>query len=164
MPSMYDLVLATSAFGLGVDIPDVRAVVHACLPETVDRYYQEVGRGGRDGRPSLAFLASAPRDHDVADGLNRDRVITVEKGLDRWARMAATATRLDAVRLIVDLDVRPANVVHRGDENRRWNLRTLTLMQRAGLVVLYATQRREKSPRAAADEKDAQLMVRLLGR
>ena len=41
---------------------DVRSVVHACLPETVDRYYQEVGRGGRDGRPSIAYLATAPAD------------------------------------------------------------------------------------------------------
>ncbi|MGY1834366.1 protein DpdF [Blastococcus sp. SYSU DS0510] len=162
VPSTCDLVLATSAFGLGVDIPDVRAVIHACLPETVDRYYQEVGRGGRDGRPSLAFLASAPKDRDVAEGLNRDRVITVEKGLDRWARMAATATRMDATHLVVDLDVRPANVVHQGDENRRWNLRTLTLMQRAGLVVLYATECKQDGLSQPADQEKAELMVRLL--
>ncbi len=162
VPSTYDLVLATSAFGLGVDIPDVRAVVHACVPETVDRYYQEVGRGGRDGRPSLAFLASAPRDHDVAEGLNRDRVITVEKGLGRWSRMASTAVSLDATRLKVDLDSRPPNVVHRGDENRRWNLRTLTLMQRAGLVLLYATEFEGRDRDAGDDEDGAHLVVQLL--
>jgi ATP-dependent DNA helicase RecQ len=152
VPSNYDLVLATSAFGLGVDIPNVRAVLHACLPETVDRYYQEVGRGGRDGRPSLAFLVSAPEDHDVAAALNRDRVITIDKGLHRWERMATTATSLDPTHLRVDLDVKPANVVHVGDENRRWNLRTLTLMQRAGLVVLHTPEFQSDVEGAAAEE------------
>ena len=55
--SQYDIVIATSAFGLGIDYPGIRSVVHACLPETVDRWYQEVGRGGRDGDASVALLA-----------------------------------------------------------------------------------------------------------
>ena len=68
IPTRYDIVVGTSAFGLGVDMPDVRSVVHACVPETLDRFYQEVGRGGRDGRPSIACLASAPGDYAVAGG------------------------------------------------------------------------------------------------
>ncbi|GAA3070371.1 RecQ family ATP-dependent DNA helicase [Pseudonocardia yunnanensis] len=56
-----DVVVATSAFGLGIDKPDIRTVVHAGVPSSIDDYYQEIGRAGRDGEPAAAVLVHDPR-------------------------------------------------------------------------------------------------------
>ena len=57
-----DVIAATNAFGMGVDKADIRFVVHAELPGSVEAYYQEVGRAGRDGLPARCTLLFAPAD------------------------------------------------------------------------------------------------------
>ena len=90
-------VVATNAFGLGVDKPDVRAVVHLQMPASLEAYVQEVGRGGRDGQPCRCVLLQAPNDEQVHraliersfpdDAMARRLVAAAEQGRLRVTRI-----------------------------------------------------------------------------
>lgn len=140
-----DLVVATSAFGLGIDYPHVRAVVHACVPETFDRFYQEVGRGGRDGCASISMVIPANSDFDTAKGLNEETVLSIDRGLTRWKAMFEhpDSIHLEGMIFRLRLDVAPGQSTDDidlvGERSLQWNARLLTLLARAGLIRLGAS-------------------------
>lgn len=130
-----DIVVATSAFGLGVDKQDVRTIIHAQLPESVDRFYQDVGRSGRDGRASASLLVTTPQDWSDVAGIGQPNFVTIQIGLDRWKRMYQERKTLETTPQTILIDLNAARELDmRGDYNRNWNVRTLQLLQRAGAL------------------------------
>ena len=134
-PSQIDLVFATSAFGLGLDVLDIRTIIHACVPESLDRYYQEVGRGGRDGRPMISLVLPTRSDGDVAKGIATLRVLTAEVARRRWTAMAQVAEKVDPETIRVPLTTVPGNLDRHSDRNALWNMFTVSLMVRAGALA-----------------------------
>ncbi|MEL7301207.1 MAG: DNA helicase RecQ [Pseudomonadota bacterium] len=84
------IVVATVAFGMGVDKPDIRWVAHADLPKSIEAYYQEIGRAGRDGAPAETLTLFGPSD--IA--LRRNQI---DEGLAPVERKAADHARLNAL-------------------------------------------------------------------
>ena len=84
------IVVATVAFGMGIDKPDIRWVLHADLPKSIEAYYQEIGRAGRDGDPAETLTLYGPDDIRI-------RRAQIDEGLSEGARKAADHGRLNAL-------------------------------------------------------------------
>ncbi|PXY33176.1 recombinase RecQ [Prauserella coralliicola] len=122
MAGDVDVVVATSAFGMGIDKPDVRFVVHAAPPDSLDSYYQQIGRAGRDGEPAGALLVHRGEDF----GLQR---FLASQSLDEAAvRELADVIRRHEGRL------RLADAEAATGRSHRRVTRDLNLLEQAGVV------------------------------
>jgi hypothetical protein len=130
----YDVVIATSAFGLGIDIPDVRTIIHACMPESLDRYYQEVGRAGRDGKASISMLLATTGDLRVAKKMASPAYLTAQRTRQRWDAMWNGRRQLDNDLVALPVTAMPRDIRRHSDWNEKWNLLTLSLMARSGVL------------------------------
>lgn len=133
-----DLMVATSAFGVGMDKRDVRLVLHACVPETVDRFYQEVGRGGRDGRACVSILLWTDEDFRTGRAMGSPNLIGDELGLKRWRTLWHSSKRHGELHRL-DLRALRPGMQWDSERNIGWNIRTLLMLARAGVLELVET-------------------------
>ena len=145
----FSVMAATSAFGVGVDKPDVRTVLHTYIPQNPNSYYQEAGRGGRDHLPSLSVICTQPDDiHSTYQRISK-RVMTTEKIIGRWNSMYNNKSSIrDGVFTHINTAIRPdyslteemegMDDVPVSEADRNWNIYVLLLFRRYDLIDIVS--------------------------
>lgn len=134
-----DLIIATSAFGVGVDKGDVRTVLHLYVPDTPNQYYQELGRGGRDGLVSLSVMCINPID-DIDSAYGRMNIVLKPETIwKRWVFMyKSPKTSWFKGMITIDTSVKPKEGVD-DDGNAldvQWNVYVILLLRRYNLISI----------------------------
>lgn len=146
----YEIMIATSAFGVGVDKGDVRTVIHTYIPQNANTYYQELGRGGRDRLPCLSVLCLQPEDTTIGRDRIKKRVLTPEKIIGRWDSLYnnAKSQRISNNRVFIDTSIKPnyADVDEfddspTSDADMNWNVYVLLFLRRFNLIKMLEVKK-----------------------
>lgn len=146
----YEIMIATSAFGVGVDKGDVRTVIHTYIPQNANTYYQELGRGGRDRLPCLSVMCLQPEDTTIGRDRIKKRVLTPEKIIGRWDSLYnnAKSQRISNNRVFIDTSIKPnyADVDEfddspTSDADMNWNVYVLLFLRRFNLIKMLEVKK-----------------------
>lgn len=140
--NQFEIMVATSAFGVGVDKSDIRTVLHTYIPQNPNAYYQELGRGGRDRLPCLSLMCIVDDDLDVSFQRITKKVMTVDKIIGRWdslyndmsSRRIGNYVYINTAikpryAITDDLDDSPAS-----EADIKWNVYVMLLLRRYRMI------------------------------
>jgi len=146
------IIVATNAFGMGIDKPDVRVVVHMDLPENMESYYQEAGRAGRDG--SVAYAALVYHEADVSS--LRNKVLQAHPATDYLKKLYQALANY--FQLAIGSSEGESYVFDLDDFGRRFNFRSsatfsgLKKLEEEGLILLSESFYRPSRLHVATDQ------------
>lgn len=145
MANQFRVMVATNAFGMGIDKPDVRLVLHTDVPESPEAYFQEAGRGGRDGKAAFAVLPITTADKPLLEKRlaeefpTREEILRVYKAMCNNFQIPVGAGENEEFRLDIDkfsetYKLTPAHV-----------FRSLKLLEKEGYIYLNETSFEQSS-------------------
>lgn len=128
-----DIIVATSAFGIGVDKKEIRSIIHCDIPGSINRFYQEVGRGGRDGFPSISLLSVLDYENNSSPSTV---ILSEDKLWDRWNSMYSNLIeRIDGETIKISTNIQCSKLEQPiGKTGSRWNCSTILFLFRNNLI------------------------------
>lgn len=138
----FQIMIATCAFGVGVDKKDVRTVLHYYIPDNASKYYQEAGRGGRDGKACLSIILYNDNDFDSSFSFIKKKVLTTEKIIERWFSMyfSSKTVRFEDGTCRLDMSIVPRYssdeyfITVSNSKHIAWNVYVILFLKRHKMV------------------------------